>query len=71
MIDKARAVLNEEERVKAYKEVQRYILDNVLCLTGMVNGLTTWVIQPRVRNWTRGDDFGLGANVFTNLWLTS
>jgi peptide/nickel transport system substrate-binding protein len=69
MIDKARAILSEEERLKAYKEVQKYILDNVYCLTGMVNGPTTWMTQPRLHNWTIGDAFGLGANTWTQMWI--
>ncbi len=37
----------------------------------MVNGPTTWMTQPRLHNWTVGDAFGLGANVWTQIWLTS
>jgi ABC-type transport system substrate-binding protein len=71
LIDKARGIIDDDERRKAYKDVQRYILDNVLCLTGMVNGPTTWMTSPRVRNWTAGDSFGLGAGPWTQLWLAS
>jgi ABC-type transport system substrate-binding protein len=72
LIDKARVVLNEDERVKATKDVQRYILDNVLCLTGMVNGVTYAMVQPRVRNYLFGEGlFGPGPDTWGNLWLTS
>jgi ABC-type transport system substrate-binding protein len=71
MIDKARTLLNEEEQLKAYKEVQKYILDNVYCLCGMVNGLGYTLVQPRVRNFTLGDGFGPGPNVWGKLWLAS
>jgi peptide/nickel transport system substrate-binding protein len=71
LIDKARTLINEEERVKAYKEAQKYLLDNVYSLTGMVNGITYNVVQPRVRNYTLGDAFGLAANGWTQLWLAT
>jgi ABC-type transport system substrate-binding protein len=69
LIDKARGIVNEEERLKAYKDVQKYILDNVYCLTGMVNGPTTLMTQPKLRNWTAGDTFGIGTGPWTQLWL--
>ncbi len=71
MIDKARTLLNEEEQLKAYKEVQKYILDNVYCLCGLVNGLGYTLVQPRVRNFTLGDGFGPGPNVWGKLWLAA
>ena len=71
MIDKARTVLNEDERAKAYKQIQQYILENVYCLTGMVNGVGTTFVQPRVRNYTIGDSYGLGASYWAQLWLKS
>ncbi len=70
MIDKARTILNDDERLKAYKEVQKYILDNVYCLCGMVNGLGYSLVQPRVRNLTLGDGLlGPGPTIWSNLWL--
>lgn len=72
MIDKARTILNEDDRLKAYKDVQRYILDNVYCLTGMVNGVGYTLAQPHVRNLTIGDGlFGPGPDVWGQLWLAS
>lgn len=49
--------------------MQQYILDNVYCLCGMVNGLGYSLVQPRVRNFTLGDAFGPRPTVWGKLWL--
>jgi peptide/nickel transport system substrate-binding protein len=70
MIDKARTIVNDDDRLKAYKDVQKYLLDNVYCLCGMVNGVGYTMVQPRVRNFTIGDGlFGPGPNVWGQLWV--
>jgi peptide/nickel transport system substrate-binding protein len=71
MIDKARTIVNDDDRLAAYKDVQAYILANVYCLTGMVNGPNYLFVQPRVRNLTVGDDWGAGANTWSKLWLAA
>jgi peptide/nickel transport system substrate-binding protein len=70
-IDKARAVLNEDDRVKAYKDVQRYIASKVYCLMGMVNGLSFEMTAPRVHNFLEGDGtaYGIGSGFWSNVWL--
>ncbi len=69
MIEKARGILNEDQRVQAYLDIQRYLAGQVVCVTGMPNGLTNTFVQPRVRNWTLGDEFGTGT--WSNVWLTA
>jgi len=72
LIDKARTILNDDDRLKAYKDVQKYLLDNVYALAGMVNGVGYTLVQPRIHNWTVADSlFGPGPNVWGNLWITS
>jgi ABC-type transport system substrate-binding protein len=68
-IDKARSTLNEDERVKAYKDVQRYIASKVYVLMGMVNGLGYTFVQPRVRNFQLGDFSGIATGYWARLWL--
>ncbi|MGH2589040.1 MAG: ABC transporter substrate-binding protein [Dehalococcoidia bacterium] len=70
MIDKGRAILDEEERLRAYKEVQKHLLDNVYSLAGMVNGVGYTLVQERVRNYTLGDTWGPAANLWGKVWLT-
>ena len=72
MIDKARTLLNDDDRIKASKDVQQYLMAQVYCLTAMVNGVGYTFLQPRVQNYTVADAlFGPGPNVWGNLWLTS
>jgi ABC-type transport system substrate-binding protein len=68
MIEKARAILNEDERVAAYLEIQKYLADQVYCVTGNPNGLTNTFVQPRLRNYTLGDAYGTGT--WSQVWLT-
>ncbi len=70
LIDRARAVLNEEERVQAYLEVQKYIAEQMYGVAGMPNALTYVLVQPRVRNYLVGDGAGLGTSQWSKLWLT-
>ncbi|MGH2587744.1 MAG: ABC transporter substrate-binding protein, partial [Dehalococcoidia bacterium] len=69
MIDKARAVLDEEERVKAYLDVQKYLASKVYSGTGNPNGLTKTMVNPRVHNYTLGDNYGVGTALWANAWL--
>ena len=69
LIEKGRSTVNDDERLKVYKDAQKYLLDNVYSLAGMVNGLTFTMVQGRVRNYQLGDSFGLGGNTWSNLWL--
>jgi peptide/nickel transport system substrate-binding protein len=68
-IDKARATLNEDDRLKAYKDVQRYIAAKVYVLMGMNNGLAYTFVQPRVRNYQLGDFSGIATGYWAKLWL--
>jgi peptide/nickel transport system substrate-binding protein len=69
MIEKARGILNEDQRVQAYLDIQKYLADQAVCVTGNPSGLTNTFVQPRVRNYRTGDDYGTGT--WVNLWLAS
>lgn len=72
MIDKARTMINDDDRVKATKDAQKYLLDQVYALTAMVNGVGYTMLNQRVQNYALLDSlFGPGPNVWGNLWLTS
>jgi peptide/nickel transport system substrate-binding protein len=68
-IDKARSTLNEDDRVKAYKDVQRYIASKVYVLMGLENGLGYTFVSPRVRNLQLGDPSGFGTGFWSKVWL--
>jgi peptide/nickel transport system substrate-binding protein len=68
-IDKARTILNEDERIKAYKDVQRYIAAKSYVLMGMVNGLAYYFVQPRAHNFFQGDTYSPGSAYWAKMWL--
>jgi peptide/nickel transport system substrate-binding protein len=69
LIDKARATLNEQESVKAYIEVQKYIASQVYCLAGIPMGMAYTMVQPQVTNYLVGDAYGIGVGTWAKLWL--
>src|SRR3984893_17902126 len=51
MMVRARAVTVEEERVRAYKQVQLYLMDKVYTASGIPQGRRHTMVQPWVRNF--------------------
>jgi peptide/nickel transport system substrate-binding protein len=70
-IDKARTVINEDDRIKAYKDVQRYIAAQNYVLMGMVNGLAYYFASPRAHNFLYGDTYSPGSNYWAKMWIKS
>jgi peptide/nickel transport system substrate-binding protein len=70
LIAKARATLKEDERVKAYKDVQFYIASKVYVLMGLVNGEVYTFISPRAQNYQLGD-IAAGLSNWAQMWLTA
>lgn len=52
MIDRARTLLNEDERAKASVEIQKYMADKVYSGAGNPSGYVYTAVQARVRNYT-------------------
>jgi len=69
MIAKARAIVNDDDRAKAYVDLQKYMADQMFSVAGNPNGLSYHMIRPRVRNWTLGDNYGVGTQTWGRLWL--
>ena len=68
LVDKTRSIVNEDERVQAVLDAQKYLATNVYAVAGQPNGLSYTMNQQRVRNLTIGDVMGL---VWSDLWLTA
>jgi peptide/nickel transport system substrate-binding protein len=69
MLEKARAIVNDDDRAKAYVDLQKYMADQMFSVAGNPNGLTYYLIRPRVRNWTYGDNYGIGTQTWSQLWI--
>jgi peptide/nickel transport system substrate-binding protein len=69
MIERARTLLNEDERARASVEIQKYMADKVYSGAGNPSGYVYTVVQARVRNYTTGDEYGVGTSTWGKLWL--
>lgn len=68
LVDKTRSLVNEDERVQAVLDAQKYLATNVYAAGGQPNGLVYTMINQRVRNYTNGDTNG---QIASDLWLTA
>jgi ABC-type transport system substrate-binding protein len=68
MIAKARTVVDESERLKAYGDIQRYIAEQVYVLA--IGGQFRYqMIRPRVQNYQAGSLTGEGVETYSKVWL--
>lgn len=68
MIDKQRTILDENERVKAVKDIVKYVADKMYVLSS-VGSYKYSLIQPRVRNYNYSDSLGSHTEMYAKLWL--
>jgi peptide/nickel transport system substrate-binding protein len=69
MIDKGRTQLNENDRVRAYIDIQKYMADKTYTASGNPSGYNPTMVHPSLRNYTVGDNYGQGTSAFSKLWL--
>jgi peptide/nickel transport system substrate-binding protein len=69
MIEKERTLLDENERVKATLEVQRYLADKAYLVAGLPTPYTYQMVQPWVRNFSSTTSYGIFTESFAKLWL--
>jgi ABC-type transport system substrate-binding protein len=69
MIDKGRTTLDENERVKAYKDIQKYLALQLYGIAGFPGWFAYTAVQPWVKNWSVNTGYGVGSEVFSKLWL--
>ena len=69
MITKARTIVDENESVKAYKDIQRYIADKVYVIDGFPQGFTYEAVLPRVQNYNYSSTHGKITETFSKVWL--
>lgn len=68
MIDKERALVNADERLKACLDVERYVADKVYVIPTMGNNSYVFV-NPRVQNYQFTSSQGAGTETYAKLWL--
>jgi ABC-type transport system substrate-binding protein len=73
MITKARTVVKDDDRVKAYLDIQKYIADKMYTVAGLPQPLSHTFIQPWVQNFqlSQGNTTSAGNGVESDskIWL--
>jgi peptide/nickel transport system substrate-binding protein len=70
MIDKERTLVNEDERLKAVKDIQRYIAEQAYAPSTV--GTYNWMmVQPRVQNYNYCATSAKMQEGYAKLWLKS
>jgi ABC-type oligopeptide transport system substrate-binding subunit len=68
LIDKQRTLINDEERLKAVHEIQRYLAEK-LYVPSTVGAYRYYFAGPRVRNYNFTDSLGKHTETYAKLWL--
>ncbi len=68
MIARARTIVNEDDRLKAYLDIQKYIANKVYPIVTQGN-FTYTIVQPRVQNFQPGSQQGEIVETYSKLWL--
>jgi peptide/nickel transport system substrate-binding protein len=69
MIDKARTIVNEDERVKAYKDIQAYMAEQLYGINGFAGGNGFELTQPSIKNSSIGGNL-TGTDNLAKLWIS-
>jgi peptide/nickel transport system substrate-binding protein len=70
MLDKARTIVNDDERLKAYKDVQKYLVDKSYELSAIPNGNNFNLVQPWVHGYSGNTVEDNGRMACSGAWLT-
>ncbi len=69
MVDKARTLVNEDERLKAVLDIERYLADKMYLVPTV--GTYRWVLlHPRVQSYQYSTTHGKMAETYAKLWLS-
>ena len=69
MMDKGRTIINTDERVKAYKEIQKYIADKMYDVAGTPQAFDYRIVQPSVQGYNYSNNSAQYAETYSKLWL--
>jgi peptide/nickel transport system substrate-binding protein len=69
MISKARAIVDDDARQKAYLDIQRYLADQVYTVGGFPQPRTHSFAGPRLANYQPSVSYGAATEAFSKLWL--
>jgi ABC-type transport system substrate-binding protein len=68
MVDKQRTLVNEEERLKAVLDIQKYLADKLYAPSTV--GTHQWnVVLPRIQNYQYSDTLGKMTETYAKLGI--
>jgi peptide/nickel transport system substrate-binding protein len=67
MQSKARTILNESARTKAYLDMQRYLADKMYAIAGLPQAYVYVMVQPRVQNYQQSSSYGFGTETLSKV----
>jgi len=70
LLDKARTIVNDDERLKAYDDVQKYLVDKQYELSAVPNGNAYSFVQPWVQGYHCNIIEDNGRMACSGVWLT-
>jgi peptide/nickel transport system substrate-binding protein len=68
-IAKARTLVDENARVRAYLDIQKLLADKMYTVAGLPQGNVYIFAQPRVRNYQQSLAFAAATESYSKLWL--
>ena len=68
MLDKEERTINDDERVKVVKDIQRYLGEKLYYVPGAI-GPTYIGVQPWVKNYQRNNSYGSGSESRAKVWI--
>jgi peptide/nickel transport system substrate-binding protein len=69
MQTKARPILNDDERLKAYLDIQRYLADKMYFIAGWPEEPRYRLVQPWVKNYLFWANYSFFTDSYSRLWL--
>jgi ABC-type transport system substrate-binding protein len=66
---KARSILNDDERLKAYLDIQRYLADKMYFIAGWPEEPRYRLVQPWVKNYLFWANYSFFTDSYSKLWL--
>jgi peptide/nickel transport system substrate-binding protein len=71
MLAKERTLVNDDERLRAIKDIQRYIAAQVYTLPTVAAKYAYGFVQPRVRNYCYTSSYATLTETYAKVWLSA
>ncbi len=68
MVDRERTLVNDDERLKAVIDIQKYLADKMY-VTSTVGAYEWAVVQPRVQNYQYSNSLGKNTETYAKAWI--